>query len=214
MDITWLGHSCFRLRSDDIVILTDPFPLSLGLRPDTRGATVVTVSSSHPNHSNSGEVAGEPRVFDAPGEYEYRGISVRGVMTHLLPETPREQRSVAYAMEIDRVNICHLGDISVPLSPGQIDELSPVDVLLVPTGGGCTLDIDQVLRTLQDLDPKIVIPMHYNVPGVGVPLQDVDVFLRRMGLSEVQAQPRLVATSSNLPEDMRVVMLAPQARPA
>ena len=213
MDITWLGHSCFRLRSDDIVVLTDPFPLSLGLRPDTRGATVVTVSNSHSNHSNSGEVAGEPRVFKAPGEYEYRGISIRGVMTPLLPETPREQRSVAYAMEIDRVNICHLGDISAPLSPGQIDELAPVDVLLVPIGGGCTLEIDQVLQTLQDLDPKIVIPMHYNVPGVGVPLQDVDVFLRRMGLSEVQAQLRLVATSSNLPEDMRVVMLTPQARP-
>ena len=214
VDITWLGHACFRLRSDDVVVLTDPFPLSLGLRPDTRPATVVTVSNSHPNHSNSEEVTGEPRVFSAPGEYEYRGISVRGVMTPQLPETPWEQRSVAYAIEIDRVNICHLGDISAPLSPVQIDELSPVDVLLVPSGGGCTLEIDQVLRVLQDLDPKIVIPMHYNIPGVDVPLQDVDVFLRRMGLSEVQAQPRLSVTASNLPEDMRVVALASQARAA
>ena len=212
MDITWLGHACFRLRSDDVVILTDPFPLSLGLRPDTRSATVVTVSNTHLNHSNSGEVEGEPRVFATPGEYEYRGIYVRGVMTPQLPETPLEQRSVAYTMEIDGVNICHLGDISAPLSPGQINELSPVDVLLVPAGGGCTLEIDLVLQTLQDLGPKIVIPMHYNIPGVGVTLQAVDVFLRRMGLSEVQAQPRLVATSSNLPEDMRVVLLAPQAR--
>ena len=209
-----MGHACFRLRSDDVVVLTDPFPLSLGLRPDTRPATVVTVSNNHLNHSNSEEVAGEPRVFAAPGEYEYRGISVRGVMTPQLPETPREQRSVAYAMEIDRVNICHLGDISAPLTPGQIDELSPVDVLLVPTGGGCTLEIDQVLQALQDLDPKIVIPMHYNIPGVGGSLQDVGVFLRRMGLSEVQSQPRLVVTASNLPEDMRVVVLASQARPA
>ena len=214
VDITWLGHACFRLRSDDVVVLTDPFPLSLGLRPDTRPATVVTVSNSHPNHSNSEEVTGDPRVFSAAGEYEYRGISVRGVMTPQLPETPWEQRSVAYAIEIDRVNICHLGDISAPLSPVQIDELSPVDVLLVPSGGGCTLEIDQVLRVLQDLDPKIVIPMHYNIPGVDVPLQDVDVFLRRMGLSEVQAQPRLSVTASNLPEDMRVVVLASQARAA
>jgi len=214
VDITWLGHACFRLRSEEVVVLTDPFPLSLGLRPDTRPATVVTVSNSHPNHSNSEEVTGEPRVFSAPGEYEYRGISVRGVMTPQSPETPREQRSVAYTMEIDRVNICHLGDISAPLSPVQIDELSPVDVLLVPSGGGCTLEIDQVLRVLQDLDPKIVIPMHYNIPGVDVPLQDVDVFLRRMGLSEVQSQPRLVVTASNLPDDMRVVVLASQARAA
>ena len=212
VDITWLGHACFRLRSDDVVVLTDPFPLSLGLRPDTRPATVVTVSNSHPNHSNSEEVTGDPRVFSAPGEYEYRGISVRGVMTPQLPETPWEQRSVAYTIEIDRVNICHLGDISAPLSPAQIDELSPVDVLLVPTGRGCTLEIDQVLRVLQDLDPKIVIPMHYNIPGVDVRLQAVDVFLRRMGLREVQAQPRWSVTASNRPDVMKVVVVASAAR--
>ena len=214
MDITWLGHACFRLRSDDLVVVTDPFPLALGLRPDTRPATVVTVSNTHSNHSSWDEVAGEPKVFSAPGEYEYSGVSVRGVMTPLPPESPREQRNVAYSIEIDDVNICHLGDITLPLTTRQVDELASVDVLLVPTGGGCTLDLDQVLQMMQDLGPKIVIPMHYNIPGVGVPLQDVDVFLRRMGLSEVQPQPRLIATASNLPADMKVVLLAPQARAA
>ena len=214
MDITWLGHACFRLRSDDLVVVTDPFPLALGLRPDTRAATVVTVSNTHVNHSSWDEVAGEPKVFSGPGEYEYSGVAVRGVMTPLAPESPREQRNVAYSIEIDDVNICHLGDISVPLTTRQVDELAPVDVLLVPTGGGCTLDLDQVMQMMQDLGPKIVIPMHYNIPEISVPLQDVDVFLRRMGLSEVQPQPRLVATASNLPADMRVVQLAPQARAA
>ena len=214
VDITWLGHACFRLRSDDLVVVTDPFPLSVGLRPDSRAATVVTVSNTHPNHSSWDEVAGEPKVFSAPGEYEYSGVSVRGVMTPLESESPREQRNIAYSIEIDDVNICHLGDIRLPLTTRQVDELAPVDVLLVPTGEGCTLDLDQVLQIMQDLGPKIVIPMHHNIPGVGVPLQDVDVFLRRMGLSEVQPQPRLVATASNLPADMRVVLLAPQARVA
>ena len=212
VEITWLGHACFRLRSDDLVVVTDPYPLSVGLRPDTRPATVVTVSSTHPNHSSWDVVAGEPKVFSAPGEYEYTGISVRGVMTPLESESPREQRNVAYSIEIDDVNICHLGDIRLPLGTRQVDELAPVDVLLVPTGGGCTLELDQVLQMMQDLGPKIVIPMHHNIPGVSVPLQDVDVFLRRMGLSEVQPQPRLVVTASNLPSDMRVVLLAPQAR--
>ena len=151
-------------------------------------------------------------MFTAPGEYEYSGITVRGVMTPLPLETPRERRNVAYSIELDGVNICHLGDIVLPLSTRQVDELAPVDVLLVPTGGGCTLNLDQVLQTMQDLEPKIVIPMHHGNNGAGVPLQDVEVFLRRMGLSEVQAQARLVATNSNLPPDMKVVLLAPHAK--
>ena len=121
---------------------------------------------------------------------------------------------MAFVIDIDGVNICHLGDITVPPTPRQNDELSPVDVLLVPTGGGCTMDVDQVLQTMQDLNPKIVVPMHHSIPGVDVSLQGVDVFLRRMGMSDVQAQPRLSATISNLPADMRVVVLAPQGRPA
>lgn len=214
MDITWLGHSCFRLRSDDLVVLTDPFPRSLGLAPETRPATVVTISNTHPNHNNWGEVAAEPKIFTAPGEYEYSGVAVRGVMTPMLPDVARKLRNVAYTIEIDGITICHLGDITVPLATKQVDELGPVDVLLAPTGGGCTLNLDQVLQTMQDLDPKVVIPMHYGTAGLDVPLQGVDVFLGRLGLSDVQSQPRLIVTASNLSPDMKIVLLAPQAKAA
>ena len=212
MNIAWLGHSCFRLWSDDMIVVTDPFPASLGLSPDSRPATVVTVSNTHPNHSNWIEVAGTPRVFDTAGEYEYSGIAVRGVMTPLPPETAQEQRNVAYTIEIDNINICHLGDISMPLSPRQVDELEPVDVLLVPTGGGCTLEVERIYQITQDLNPKIVIPMHYNIPNVAVPLQGLDAFLTLAGGSEVQPQPRLSVTTTNMSENMQVVVLAPQAR--
>ncbi len=214
MDITWLGHSCFRLRSIDMVVVTDPYPVSLGLVPDTRSATVVTVSNTHPNHSSTAQVGGEPKVFASAGEYEYSGVGVRGVMTSLTPGTPSSQRNVAYSIEIDGVSVCHLGDITSPLAAKQIDELAPVDVLLAPTGGGCTLGLDQILQTMRDLDAKIVIPMHHSIPGVGLLLQGVDAFLSRMGLSEVQPQPRLTVTTSNLGTDMRVVLLAPQGKAA
>jgi L-ascorbate metabolism protein UlaG (beta-lactamase superfamily) len=214
MEITWLGHACFRLRADETILLTDPFPASLGLRPDTRPATVITVSNTHPNHSNWRGVAGEPKVFSSPGEYEYSGISVRGVMTPLPAGTPQERSNVAYSIGLDNVNICHLGDIVEPLTPRQIDELSPVDVLLIPTGGGCTLDLERALQMLQDLSPKIVIPMHYSIPNVSMPLEGVETFLRLMGFSDVQPQPRLSVTASNLPQDMRVAVLSPQSRAA
>lgn len=214
MEITWMGHACFRLRSEDMVVLTDPFPASVGLRPDPRPASVVTVSNSHPNHSSWEDVAGNPKIFSAPGEYEYSDISVRGVMTPLSPDVAQEHRNVAYTIVVENVNICHLGDITEPLTTRHIDELSPVDVLLLPAGGGCTLEVDQVLQILQDLDAKVVIPMHYSLPDLSVPLGNVDAFLRSMGTGGVEQQPRLTLTANNLSPTMRVVVLAPQARAA
>jgi L-ascorbate metabolism protein UlaG (beta-lactamase superfamily) len=214
MEITWLGHACFRLRSNEIVVITDPFPESLGLRLDGRPATVVTVSNSHPNHSNWQEIAGEPRVFSAPGEYEYAGVTVRGVMTPLSEGVEQAQRNVAYTIEMDNVSICHLGDLTEPLSARIISELAPVDVLLLPAGGRCTLAVERVLQTMRDLDPKIVIPMHYSIPSLTVELEGVDAFLRLMGGGETQPQPRLQVTASNLPQDLRASLLSPQARPA
>ena len=213
MDITWLGHSCFRLHDADMVVVTDPFPASLGLKPDTRPASIVTISNPHPNHGNWQEVPGDPKVFAAPGEYEYNGVTARGVMTPLGEDTPQEQRNVAYSIELDGISICHLGDISSPLTTRQVDDLKPVDLLFVPIGGRCTLEIDQVYQTLQDLDPKIVIPMHYETTGVQVELNGLDPFVRRMGLELSQPQPRVVVTTGNLPTDMRITTMTVQSRP-
>jgi len=213
MDITWLGHSCFRLHDADMVVVTDPFPASLGLKPDTRPASIVTISNPHPNHGNWQEVPGDPKVFAAPGEYEYNGVTARGVMTPLSEDMPQQQRNVAYTIEIDGISICHLGDISSPLTTRQVDDLKPVDLLFVPIGGRCTLDIDQVYQTLQDLDPKIVIPMHYETIGVKVELDGLDPFVRRIGLELSQPQPRVVVTTGNLPADMRITTMTVQSRP-
>jgi len=213
MDITWLGHSCFRLHDADMVVVTDPYPASVGLRVDNRPASVVTISNSHVNHSNAQSIEGEPKIFSAPGEYEYNGVTARGVMTPLTEGQPQEERNVAFTIEIGAINICHLGDISVPLNTRLIDDLKPVDVVLVPTGGHCTLNVDQVYQALQDLDAKIVIPMHYKTPGINVEVDPIDNFVSRMGLDAVQPQPRLVVTAANLGTDMRVVVMTNQGRP-
>ena len=209
MDLAYLGHSSFRLHASGMVVVTDPFPESMGLRTDPRPAAVVTVSNTHPNHSASGAVSGSPRVFRAPGEYEYNGIVVRGVMTPLPPGVPHEQRNVAYTIEMDGVNVCHLGDLALPLTTRQVDELKPVDVVLAPAGGRCAISPDQALQTIQDLDPRIVIPMHYAHGQTGVILDGPDAFLRRLGQDGLQPQPRLVVTPGNLPTDLRVNLLSP-----
>jgi L-ascorbate metabolism protein UlaG (beta-lactamase superfamily) len=216
MELTWLGHACFRLRAaDNQVVVTDPFPASLGLRPPPatgRPASVVTVSNPHPNHSYLEGVSDETRVLASPGEYQHGGISVRGIMTPLAQGVPQEQRNVAYSITLDGVTVCHLGDINAPITPRQVADLSPAEVLLVPVGGGCTLGLEEIFQVMENLTPKIVIPMHYSIPGVTVPLQGIEGFLRRMGSGQIEPQPRLSVTAANLPEDMRVVVLAPQAR--
>ena len=123
MEIIWLGHSCFRLRSEDLVVVTDPFPDSIGLKPDPRPVTAVTISNIHPNHSNWQEVVGGPQVFQGPGEYEYSGIAVRGVMTPLSQGYDLTTRNTAFCIQLDGLNICHLGDINCLLytSPSPRD---------------------------------------------------------------------------------------------
>ncbi len=207
-----MGHACFRLRSEDLVVVTDPYPGSVGLRPDSRTATVVTVSNSHPNHNNRLEVGGSPTIFDSPGEYEYSGIAARGVMTTLKEGQDQRERNVAYTIMMDNVNVCHLGDIATPLTTHQVEELQPVDILLAPAGGGCTLDLERILQLMQDLDPKIVIPMHYQIPGSTEPLGNLDAFLQLMGGSDVQPRRSLTVTTSSLPPNMQVTVLEPRAR--
>ena len=213
MDITWLGHSCFRLHDADMTVVTDPYPTSVGLRIDNRPAEIVTVSNRHPNHNNAEGIDGGPKVFSNPGEYEFNGVTARGVMTSLAEGQSQEERNVAFTIEIGGINICHLGDISVPLTTHMIDELKPIDVVLAPAGGHCTLSVDQVYQTLQDLEAKIVIPMHYKTEGITAEIDPIDAFVRRMGLDDVQPSPRLVVTSSNLGVDMRVVVMTSQGRP-
>ena len=213
MDITWLGHSCFRLHDADMTVVTDPYPTSVGLRIDNRPAEIVTVSNRHPNHNNAEGIDRDPKVFSNPGEYEFYGVTARGVMTSLAEGQSQEERNVAFTIEIGGINICHLGDISVPLTTHMIDELKPIDVVVAPAGGHCTLSVDQVYQTLQDLEAKIVIPMHYKTEGITAEIDPIDAFVRRMGLDDVQPSPRLVDTSSNLGVDMRVVVMTSQGRP-
>ena len=214
MEIIWLGHSSFRLRSEDLVVVTDPFPDSIGLKPDPRPATAVTISNSHPNHSNWQEVVGEPPVFQSPGEYEYSGIAVRGVMTPLGQGYDLTTRNTAFCIQLDGLNICHLGDINQPLTSNEIDQLLPLDILLVPVGGMCTLDVEMIYQAVQDLNPKVIIPMHYHTEDVNVPLGPLDAFLRLTGTSDVEPLNRITLTPSNIPANLQVTVLAPQSRPS
>ena len=210
MEITWLGHSCFRLRSDGAVVVTDPFTDSIGLNMGQPGALAVTVSHVHENHSNSQAVQGDPMVLRGPGEYELSGIYVTGSLTPRAEGDPDDKRNTAYLVEMENLKLCHLGDVSSVLSTRQVEELTPVDVLFLPVGGVCTVEPAQAREMVQRLEPRIVIPMHYGIPGLRVELKGLEVFLREMGLADLQPQARLNVSISSLPPELRVVILEPQ----
>ena len=212
MEIIWLGHSCFRLRSQETVVITDPFPDSIGFAFENRSANIVTTSNNDLNHSHTENVSGNPRIFSAPGEYEYTGVSVKGVMTPLGDLSNREERNVAFTITLDGIKICHLGRLQTPLTTNIVDELGPIDVLLVPVGGHGLIELNGIQQIMQDFDPKIVIPMQYQTQGLQLDLDPVDAFLTMHSSSELQPQPRVSVTSSNLPPSLSISLLSAQSR--
>ena len=212
MEITLLGHSCFRLRSDDLAIITDPFPDSIGLHMGEPRAVAITISHRHPNHAHEGGVAGNPKVLRGPGEYELSGIYITGIMTPRGENDPSDKRNTTYLLEMENLRLCHLGDINNGLSTRQVEELRPVDVLFMPVGGVCTLQVPRVIDVMRSLDPRVVIPMHYGRPGLRVELGSLDDFFKEMGLRDVEPQTRLSISPSNVPQEMRTVVLEPQGQ--
>ena len=210
MEITWLGHSCFRLRGRDVSIVIDPPDRSTGYNLPKLNADVVLVSHDHPGHNNTAGISGAQRVLTGPGEYEIKGVSIVGVQTaHDGDGGRRRGGNVAWIAQVEDVNICHLGDLGAPLKSDQAEALGTVDVLLVPVGGHNTISGAQAAEVVTMLEPKIVIPMHYQTEArrIEPKLEGVEAFLREQGAPDAQPQAKLVVTRASLPEDTQVIVL-------
>ncbi len=209
MEITWLGHSCFRLKGKQVTVITDPFPPGLGYTLGKLTAQIVTVSHLHPGHSYVQGVGGEPRVIKGPGEYEAASVLTVGVHTHHDNEKGAQRgKNTVYVIDVDDVMICHLGDLGHGLTAEQVAEIDAVDVLLVPVGGVSTIDAVQAAQVVRHLEPKIVIPMHYKTDVSTKELETVDRFLNEMGVKEAIPQPKLTVNKNSLPLTLQVTVLS------
>lgn len=207
MEINWYGHSCFRLRDKEITIVTDPYDKSLGLSLPKLKADVVTISHDHPDHSCSQIVKGEPVVLSGPGEYEIKGVFITGTASADGKKHGQYRDNTIFVFEIDGLNVCHVGDLDHVPEQEQIEALGDVHVLLVPVGGGKTLNASQAAEVIRLLEPRIVIPMHYALPELTIELDSVSKFFKEMGLREPTPEPSFKATASALPEETQVVLL-------
>lgn len=211
MEITWFGQSCFRLRSRGLSVVTDPYGPDLGLKLPRITATIVTVSHSHPDHGEVEAVKGAPFVISGPGEYEIEGIFVIGVSTfHDAKQGQELGKNTAYLIEFEDLTVCHLGDLGQVLTQEQIEQLNGVNVLMLPVGGRSTLGGAKAAEVVGQLEPNIVIPMHYRLPGVTMQLDTVTRFLRELAVEAPEKLDSLVVVKSQLPEETRVVLLEPK----
>jgi len=208
MDISWLGHSCFRIRGSHATIITDPYSPDLGYSLGKPTAHIVTVSHPHSGHSYVQGIGGEPKVVTGPGEYEISGVLIIGMATfHDGEEGKKRGKNTVYLMEIDEITVCHLGDLGHVLTTKQVEEMEDVDVLLLPVGGVSTINAPVAAEVVRQLEPKVVVPMHYKTGALSWELEPVDRFLKETGVKEVSSQSKLSFTKAGLPANTHVFLL-------
>jgi|TARA_B100000315_G_C14509717_1_gene556382 L-ascorbate metabolism protein UlaG (beta-lactamase superfamily) len=208
MDINWLGHSCFRIKGAQATVITDPYSPDLGYTLGKPTARIVTVSHQHPGHSYVQGIDGDPKTVTGPGEYEIGDILIIGLTTfHDGDKGEKRGKNTIYLMEVDEISICHLGDLGHVLTTQQVEEIEKVDVLLLPVGGVSTIDAPMAAEVVRQLEPKLVVPMHYKTEALNRELEPVDRFLKEMGVKEVSSKPKLSVTKASLPLSTQVFLL-------
>jgi len=215
MEITWYGHSCFRLTERNFAtVVTDPFDnKSIGYGPLKLRSDIVTVSHDAPGHNNSDAVKGTSHVIDGAGEFEIGGVFITGVQTDGARKKSKEKgdSNTVYVFDYDGITVAHLGDLKQVPTQAEIEMFGTVNVALVPVGGGGGLNAAKAAEVISMLEPNLVIPMHYSTPAAKLSLDELNKFLKEMGLSKLDAQPSLKVTRSGLPSETHVVVLEYQA---
>lgn len=209
MELTWYGLSCFRMTErGQATVVTDPYNGNLGLEPLKLKADILTISHDAPGHNHIAAVSGYRHALTGPGEYEIGGVFVKGIFTPRKSDTIK--RNISFVFEYDNLSIAHLGDLETVPTQTQIDALGEVNILLIPVGGGNTLNASQASEIVSMLEPNVVIPMHYKIPNLKLELEEVERFLKEMGVTGVEEESSLKITKSSLPEETQVVLLSPK----
>lgn len=210
MEITWYGHSCFRLTERGMAtVVTDPFDnSSIGYDALKLKADIVTISHDASGHNYVKAVKGTSHTITGPGEYEIGGVFITGVQTNGNDKKNNgELRNTLYVFDYNGITIAHLGDLKRVPSQKEVEALGAVSVALVPVGGGGSLNAAKAAEVISLLEPNIVIPMHYATKDARVQLASLDKFLKEMGLGKSETEDSLKVTKTGLPQETHVVVL-------
>jgi L-ascorbate metabolism protein UlaG (beta-lactamase superfamily) len=208
MDITWHGHSCFRIAErGKATFVTDPYDTSIGYPPLNLKADVVTISHDAPGHASLKGVRDYRVVIDRAGEFDVGGVFVLGTpMFNRKENCPRY--NLAYTLDYGHLTVLHLGDLAHVPPQSDLDALGQVNVALVPVGEGLALSPAQAAEVIAMLEPNYVIPMHYQTSYSALNLAPVERFLTEMGVTSPEEVETLKVTTGALPEQTQVVLLS------
>lgn len=218
MDIYWGGGALIKIKGKNATVVIDPYDTGFtGLKlPKDLASDLVLISHGHNDHNNSKAIEstpsgnGTPIVFEKCGEYEVAGVVVGGISSFHDDKMGVERGSnIIFHLMFDSLNLVHLGDLGQSkLTEEQLSEIGNVDILFVPIGGTYTIDAKGATEIVSQLEPKIIIPIHYKIEGLKFELDGVEGFLKEMGTEGVVAQPKLSITKERLPEEPMVVVLS------
>ncbi|MCX6763967.1 MAG: MBL fold metallo-hydrolase [Candidatus Moranbacteria bacterium] len=214
MNIQYYGHSCFKITTkpagrgqEDVVIFTDPFDKSIGLRPPQGQADLVLVSHEHHDHNNVAALKGEPRIVNIPGEYAVKGVNIVGLPTY--HSEAKDVLNTAFIFESEDLKVCHLGDLGADLTEKQLEELDGVDVLMIPVGGKYTIGAKKAVELIKKIEPVIIIPMHYKMNGSNMDVDDEKKFCQEIGNCPREKVAKLNIKKKDLEgKSMEVVMMS------
>lgn len=218
MQVSWKGHACFhitaqRAKQEHVRIVVDPFDPAIGLRLPSLEAEVVCVTHDHADHNNVKGVKGDPFVVSGPGEYEIKDVFIQGIPSfHDESQGKERGTNTIYTLEAEGIRLCHLGDFGQgELTGEQVERIGNIDVLFIPVGGVFTIGAKAAAKIVNQIEPRMVIPMHYALPNLKVKLDKVDEFLRVMGVKKPEIQQKLSVKAKDLSgEETKVVVLTPQ----
>ena len=209
MQIAWLGQYTVKIATKDVVIVLDPYAPNVGLSPFRSKATIAGLTNpKDPSMSHLGGVIGQATIIDTPGEY-----SLSGTVLHSFgwQDNQGNERSIMRWI-IEGMTLLHVGALDRKLTEAELADINrtDIDILLVPVGGGTGLTTKGALDLVATVEPRMVIPIHFRLAGLTEKLEPVSQFAKEMGVSEKQAEKKIVLRPSRLPhEDMETVLLLP-----
>ncbi|NPV90777.1 MAG: MBL fold metallo-hydrolase [Firmicutes bacterium] len=207
MEIRWLGHAGFIMTSENgVKVMTDPSGDSVGYPLPREVVDVVTVSHGHHDHNAVGVLPGKPEVIDTPGPHPFKDVSIEGFSTFHDPHQGAQRgRNIVYRFVIDGLRVVHCGDLGHQLDASLVEKLKPVDVLMVPVGSVYTIDAEGARQVAEALQPRVIIPMHFQTPCLLLRLEPVENFTRFY--SKPKKLDSLNITEDTLPQQTEVVIL-------
>jgi len=211
MTITWYGHSCFKIinQGGHLTIITDPFDKNIGLNPPRGTADILMVSHEHNDHNNIKAISNSPFIINNPGEYDIKGVRIIGCSSfHDKKQGEERGLNTIYLIKMDKIRLCHLGDFGQEkLTDKQLEAIGNVDILMIPVGGIYTINAQEAAKIAKQIEPRLIIPMHYKMPNLKIHLDDLSEFLKEIGLEKKTAVDKLTLKKKDLiGKEMEVVV--------